>query len=369
MAVKSYNYNHPNTGTNCYYGTSGAPGCSTQTLYSVNEGSMETYSHPHPYVTGGNWLSSKRRSEPGVCNGSYTTDGWKTRREYDNYPIHSPVRNNPPSLAGGKTLNELLARSNPSRPLVSVPNFLFELKDLPSLARVAGRTLKQKGANAYLQYQYGFKPLMDDLASMLTFQDEVDKRLKKLDRLRRRGGFKFTDEIAKASYSTTHAVGNKGPYSITENRTGFARRWGQVSWVFTDLHPSPMNNSDRDRQLAFKAAAGLTVDAFTIWEALPWSWMIDWFGDIGDFLLAHRNIIGMRPGDCYTMTHTEARNVASFKLLPGRISNVTRGPSFEESIVKRRVKGAIVGPTVGMPFLTGFQFSILGALGLQRIKY
>jgi hypothetical protein len=327
---------------------------------------MDTISHPHPYVSGGPWDMQQRKAAPGITNGIAKVVGSSNYSLFSSYPYHKPPRNNPPGIVGGKTLNDLLARSNPSRPVVSLPNFLFELRELPSLVKKAGSNLTKRGADYYLRYNYGIAPLVNDVIGMITFAESVDKRLGQLRRWQQRGGFKFTDQLGSASYDEIVFAGNSSMYAIYHRRTGFKRQWAQVSWVPSSTIPT--TNYSQNRADAFKAVAGLTVDSYTVWEALPWSWLIDWFGDVGNFLLAHRNILGFRPGDCYVMTHSEASCVAEFRPRGNYSQRPTIGPSFERSIYKNRWKGSVMGPSASMPILSGWHFGILGALAIQRVK-
>jgi hypothetical protein len=140
-------------------------------------------------------------------------------------------------------------------------------------------------------------------------------------------------------------------------------------WV-PDFGPTKRPPSvDEIRHKAFRSAFGLEASLSTVWEALPWSWFIDWFSDLGDYCQAHRNAVGATPGQCFRMVHSESTTI--YTILsehPSLNPNITvSGPAMTRRTRKTRsVLSPAAFPSVSFPFLTGRQLGILGSLAVLR---
>jgi hypothetical protein len=177
---------------------------------------------------------------------------------------------------------------------------LFELGDLPKLIRVAGRgLLKLAGAN--LSYQFGWAPLIADIGTLLDFGNHHAKKAEEIRRLISKGGLRRNITLAERTGSIASAqVEIHSGISVLQQRSYYGKLWGSVRWV-PSLSPTSKNYTDQAQ--AFRAALGLGLEIATVWEALPWSWLIDYFTSIGDYLAAHRNIIPAHATRICTMQH------------------------------------------------------------------
>ncbi|UJQ85296.1 MAG: putative maturation protein [Alehxovirus faecivivens] len=258
---------------------------------------------------------------------------------------------------------KLLARTNPNRYGVQSLENLVDAKDLPKLLKLAGDTILKRGAGAYLTWEFGWKPLISDLKKVLDFQGQVDKKVNELHRLYQSGGLhrkmnlqRYTDtkddsQTIFSSFGTTLTVRRQ---AIVE-----AERWGSVRYLPTSLPPK---NERAYRQLAVRLVYGLDLSPSSVWEALPWTWLADWFGNVGDYLVRFNNLVPLVAStpcimERYTQTtiHTRSDNV----------TNITGGSSIAllEGLNRYLVAPGI---TASIPFLTDRQLSILGALFITK---
>lgn len=257
----------------------------------------------------------------------------------------------------------LLARTNPNRYDVALPVFIYELKDLPEMLRLAGNSILKKGAGQYLSWEFGWKPLIADLKRMLDFTGRVNKRITELHKLHSRGGLRRSMSLSQdtqESASTSTIESNLGVV-ISGRTTKFtkAERWGSVRWLPTALPPK---DESEYRRLALRAVYGLELSASNLWEAIPWSWLVDWFTDVGDFLVQYNNMIPVIPSTPCIMTRIETKVTIEPTNLP---SWLTGGSLIgTRSSKKRELVGA--GLTAALPFLTERQLSILGALFITK---
>lgn len=255
------------------------------------------------------------------------------------------------------------SRTNPSRPVVDLPIAIAELKDLPQLIRLAGRNVLQKAASANLSYQFGMAPLASDLAKLTTFQSFVSKRVERLTQLRDKG-LRSTINIGSYSNSKKEGVSlNSFGYGWSEeiHFSTTQRVWGHIRWAPNSDHSMPKTDAEM-RALAIKATLGLTVDASTVWELLPWSWLADWFSNVGDYFAAHRNIVPATPTAVQVMRETRVENTGPSKTWSDGQYN--SGVTYRLVSKSRRLASGSL--SAQLPFLDGRQLSILGSLAVLR---
>lgn len=292
-------------------------------------------------------------------------------------------------LATGKPSDSVLAtslraRTNPSREEVSIPNFLYELKDLPGMYKdimmfktrlrnlgkgspaASGRTI----ANYHLSLQMGWKPLISDLSKLLKFQASVDRRIAELNRLYSNRGLKRRCELFSFAGSMEEEIllSTALGLSVKARSTRLTKQtvWGTIRWIPTAV-PKDLRRPDLARK-ARKLVLGLDhrgIDATQAWNALPWSWLIDWFTNTGEFLHAYRNDVPAQPtGPCNIMTRTYTRQelvrTDSLKFWVGG-----EGVRHLTSLERAQSVGSL---SVTLPFINQRQWSILGALALQRLR-
>lgn len=278
-----------------------------------------------------------------------------------------------------------IARSNPSRPYISVPNFLFELKDLPGMIRdlgrlrIQGRNILTRGpqrihpkliANHYLSYQMGWKPLISDLQKLLSFQSLVDKKMRELENLYRNGGIQRRVRLPDWKYEYSEQdnsvlVESQAGVLIRCKRlkTSMIERWGTVRWYPTSLPDPRFSQADLQR-LARDLTFGMKgISAKQVWDAIPWTWLVGWFTNVDDFLQAHDNRIPLKHSEPCVMTHRLTRD--QFTRVPGQNLDFTGGEGVTWYETKERTtsSGSLAA---SIPFLNGRQFSILSALAIQR---
>lgn len=277
--------------------------------------------------------------------------------------------------SNGTLAAQTLARTNPSRPKVDLPVFAGELLDFPELFKIAGWSIfkRMKGrkppsvpeaaASLNLNYQFGWGPLADDLKKLLDFTDHVNKRADVIRRLRTKGLSRKVDLFSGATTTndTFTAQSGWGTVSATRAKSTTLRVWGHVKWSPTIDTPS---TEKAIIQKAREAALGLTFDPVTAWELIPFSWLADWCVNIGDFLMASRNIIPASPSIPRIMKHTRTEwavdrysGMASFQKSPCRAFLDTK---------QRDIASASL--SASLPYLSARQLSILGSIGILARK-
>nr|UJQ85483.1 MAG: hypothetical protein 1 [Leviviridae sp.] len=308
----------------------------------VQEGGLVNWANPNTFSS--SWFNAPMSQLQDAGGGFYNDQIWKG------------IPGEPTSL--GALATQLLAETNPSRPVVDIPTYLVELRDFPRLLRWEGNTLIRRAGSANLSYHFGWRPLLSDLSSLLDFQDIVATRYRELkafyDSGLRRKRLLWSG-ASPATHSGTYNSGDGFNYTGTHQLAQTARTWGSVEWYPTTLPP---RTEEALRSLARRAALGLTVDLSTFWNLMPWSWLIDWCSNVGDFLIARRNIVPAEPRNILIMRYRKVNGI--HEPTDGRVSR----HSFD---VEWKYRDQAT-PTLSahLPVLSARQLSILGSIGVTR---
>lgn len=290
-----------------------------------------------------------------------------------------------------------LARTNPNRPVVSLPLAIGELKDLPGLLKYVWKDLirnKQvkknfhnQVGNAYLAGIYGIAPMLSDALKLSDFTGHVDRRAKELKRLYSNGGLKrravlSTDSKDDSGYVYLDTITGNVIWGWRKQKT-VAQTWATVRWLPTSQPPTG-SSDEKYRKMARGLVLGLSSsfsrnslrngtaarndfwsDASDAWNLMPWSWMVDWFANTGDFLDAHRNTIPATSTKLNVMRQTGTDTYYTGINYP---SSVQVSPTYWARTTKERIPNPGVFLAANLPFLSGRQVSILGALQIQRLR-
>jgi hypothetical protein len=274
----------------------------------------------------------------------------------------APSFSNLPTVSALAT--KLLAETNPSRPDVDMPLFLYELKELPDLIRREGSTILKSVAESNLQLQFGWMPLLGDLRKILGFTKMADDRYKELIALRD-GGIrrKRTLESLQTSAELGSAAFHSQKVQLYANRTKVSKvnAWGYVEW-YPDSGFPQSNEELRDK--AWRLSQGVEgLSWSTAWNAMPWSWMADWWANTGDFLAANRNHLPVKYRNLVIMR----QGYSETTIVPSGTQDWP--PGYRSTFVhelKTRTPATPALQLAGLPCFSARQFSILGSLAILR---
>lgn len=339
---------------------------------------FDTYSYELEPCT---WTATVEQSLPGseeLYDYQYFTSG-----SCVTFPSYSPQESDV------EFITRAVAGTNPSKADFDAPVFLAELRDVPSLLKTAGETISKYGANEFLKWQYGWRPLVKDLQKFMNVSSRLHRRVSMLKNLKEQGiivrKYKPPNRFERvivpygpSDYWPSHIVpGHEDMCPVYMDAYISIERWASVHWKADN--PSGLPDTDDERmRLAMRAAYGGTIDGSTLWEAMPWSWLIDWNTNMSEFLASERNVIGASPVKNCLMKTTQI--ISSFHVgastnpLPEGFKNlsVSSVPGKETSIRKERLidlePSAVVTGEITMINSDVFKQSILGALSIQRLQ-
>lgn len=285
-----------------------------------------------------------------------------------------------PARSDGVDATTALSRTNPNRSSIDSLVSMYELRELPALVKdVGGQRLEilwknipkskfkfmKRAAQINLIVQFGIAPIIGDVSKLLQFTSLVDQRVKELDKLRTRG-LRRTVTISKDSVTqdfpsnTVHSSVVTLGCGIRKVTTRTVR--GHVRWYPQDN----LKLSDSDmRSVAARIVAGGVIDASTLWEALPWTWLIDYFSNVGDVLAASRNIVPVVHDPPVIMVET-ITEISSYNESTASSGKVSFTP-IRNKVITRTRRTAVPTLEAHMPLLTEKQMSILGSLAVTRL--
>lgn len=255
---------------------------------------------------------------------------------------------------------DCLAKTNPNREEVSVPLFLYEIREIPSLIKSFGDSWIRRTADANLRFEFGIKPMISDIVKFASFSSMFHKRMNEIKRLNERG---LRRTIHHGSWSESqHYSGNLHSNGATflgkpMTKTTTAEKWSYVKWTpdrdTLDMDPSEM------MWKVLRVVYGLTIDSQFLWNAIPWSWLVDWGANMGDYLASRRNLIGASPSPVEVMTHTVTQT--SFGSHKDGTATLSPGNVLYETKVRRRSSPSL---QAHLPIMSARQYSILGSLAV-----
>lgn len=275
-----------------------------------------------------------------------------------------------PAAPSPQDTAKLLARSNPSRPVVDLPVFFAELRDLPSILK----SLRERGprwlAGINLSYQFGIQPLVNDLVGLLDLTTSIEKRKKELTKLLGAEGLRSRVSLGKTSHTSSEPTTVSSEFYTVKGVATLetsSERWGTTRWAMIPGKEETLNQRWIEEN-TYKVVLGLNPSLSQLWELLPWSWMIDYFSNVGDVIASTRNVVQARAGDSWVMMTNRAKLTHTPSQFPSNMNGSYTGVSSCERILKYRApaEGNII--YANLPFLTVSQTSIIASLFITRHK-
>lgn len=140
----------------------------------------------------------------------------------------------------------------------------------------------------HLNYNFGWKPFVSDIRKCWRGMETFEERL---DRFTRDAG----KELRKRFRDSPRRVHDEvvGPLA-----SGYGNRYRvRELWDFEEQHASafdfsyliPQYSNEELRWRALADSLGLKVTPSQFWTVMPWSFVVDWFVDVGGFLESYEN--------------------------------------------------------------------------------
>lgn len=261
---------------------------------------------------------------------------------------------------------ELLAATNPWRYEFSIPVAIKELADMGALFKLAAKTFAGFAGGAYLNYKFGWQQFVRDLKTLGDITTAIERRIKELKSLERRGGLRRkvhlrskssdylnTNSLLQSAWGVTIRAEVRGRYQCQTH--------GTVRWRF-----SPGYDQDLDKLQTFNSAVRKVfdleaLDSQTVWNLIPFSWLADYFVNMSAYLGAHAGGGTIEPYDICIVRKCKSRFRQQVFQKPTTIT-LSGGGRYGRDLYERDVVtlSSLAFPSVGL--LNRHQLLIIAAL-------
>lgn len=307
--------------------------------------------------------------------------------------ITTGVRLSPLSTSTAEAnAGKMMRRYRPTKPVFDLTRFIGELKDTPSLFTrgnyIPGSPFDVGGG--YLNYQFGISPSISDIQkgaeAIVKSHDIVTNFVREsARRVHRQGSITLSDTTISGE-SNTHAGAQSltvGPFIVSQALGAPSATFGgpryryylnirRVQRMFSTFEyfvgdPDGYTTRMDDYLSKAKKVLGGGATLPVAYQLTPFSWMLDWFYDIGGLLsyqqdVADNGIVQIRGG--YVIEDQYHGSVGMFSR-PGFYSG--GGTMLYTERVQTRSAGSpySMSPTWSMD---PYKWAIVGALGLLKAK-
>lgn len=225
-----------------------------------------------------------------------------------------------------------------------------------------GKTAKsaQKAmAGAWLEHRYGWSPLMMDVESIC--KEVRQKNLRALDRRRL-----VVREGQSASAKSTKSFSDAIPYYWDQGARGTAVTVKTVRCSAGVIYD--VASQDALENLTRVTGTRLRDLPATLWEITPYSFVVDWFSNVGTWIQAVTPVPGVTIRDSWLTKVTEVVRTVNGTMIPhnpnppdrlGRDYTGSFGSSTRTSLTYERIPRPAVA---NLPVLTGKPLSVLHSL-------
>lgn len=268
-------------------------------------------------------------------------------------------------------------RFKPKLSKVGLGQFIAELRDAPSLLRMRLKRFKDLGSD-YLNVQFGWKPFLSDLrrwyASLLKLDQQLDALQKRNGKWIRRGGTLYeesdtsVDSACSLTFSDFCLVDGLKRTVHSHEKAWFV---GSFRYYIPGLTDGSWGKLRKARKLW-----GLEVTPSLCWELLPWSWLADWFSNVGSVISNYDSITFDHMAAKYayvmlqrtTTINCEAHVTGRLILDRKEVRTSKTAKTTIEYGTKARSEASPFGFGLELGTFSSFQISILAALGISRLR-
>lgn len=271
-------------------------------------------------------------------------------------------------------------RFKPNKPSVSLSVSIAELRDLPAMLHYKSYQHLNAGKH-FLSAQFGWIPFVKDIISMYETYRDIDKVITRITRnngkwMKRSGTFE--DVNHQITYDGPPTGGNWGFFPgprtdmIDMYRSGYTgvETHAIRSW-FTGKFKHYVEGIDsrllepQFKRNFIRKLYGFSLTPSDLYQAMPWSWLIDYFSNLGDVIdNINAGVVDTVAKDAWVMSSRITRvTQTSYAAVYGypEISGV----ATLEHVSKARNVCNPFGLSLSSSELSGRQLAVLAALGIS----
>lgn len=290
-----------------------------------------------------------------------------------------------PFQDGSHRAAEAYAKMKPTEPVFSAMNSVFELRDLPGLLKHKFEETGLRGmSNAHVAMQFGLLPTLMDAVNLVLAQKQAQEKMAQLLRdngrpVRRRINLADTSEEVSSFSGEDWGWIQPGlntyfwraPPTATWKLVKSDKIWASARFRYW-LPEGPRDIKYKRKLL--QALYGVQYPSpAQLYNMVPWSWLIDWFSNLGYVIENLDNGVADRlAADYFYVMRTEELRVTKTHNIHLYAGVDHKPASYQATstafrVNKTRLRGDPFGFATNQEDLNATQVSILGALGLSRL--
>jgi len=215
----------------------------------------------------------------------------------------------------------------------SIANFLMEFRqslDLVNILKLKLSSLSKQGSDKFLAYNFGIKPLIGDIEAIYDIVHNMNRRIDKWN----------AGILAGVKTYNTHITMSKEVFTYSDHvsLTHYSYLENHISGSFEVVvkghcYFTPQLISKVDVSNLLWEFTGLDSPLGIIWEAIPYSFLIDWLFKVGDVLEAFEaqpSILRINAEVFGYSVKVKGGSYNAFKLanIPHQYSNTTCPPGY-----------------------------------------
>jgi hypothetical protein len=197
-----------------------------------------------------------------------------------------------------------IARTIPTNPVVSLATFFGELREgFPKaigsdLFRLRPKTAFKRGSKEYLNWEFGWKPMIADLKKWIFAARHGDKLWDQFKRdsgrrVRRDYYFPVSKTVTETSHSGSPLPamalpglwqGGNSTFPYTRRETITRQQWFSGAFTYYADVDLDTEKTWKGHLQRLQKLYGVKITPDVIWNLAPWSWMVDWFTNTGDVI-------------------------------------------------------------------------------------
>lgn len=283
-------------------------------------------------------------------------------------------------------VTQAITQANPNAPHTDLSVFLFELREFPRMLfdlkkLLRGEVSPRDVPGGHLAVEFGWKPFLSDMNTLFNVAQAINDRYYYLKGLKDKGKKRFRRTLYENSYiptSYSHTMSYSDTYTTYMSEIIVHAEYnltvsGEIPFSpFYGTKPAalPALLSNPDASAFVYGLRSPQLDS--VWNAIPWTFLIDWFTNIGDVLESNR------PGLIWDVNHMWLTSDSKVK---AKVESVDSRPGITHRYhgsgsYRYRARRFYLNPQARFeinPAFTRRQFALLGSLltagAMRRSRY
>lgn len=270
-----------------------------------------------------------------------------------------------------------IARSIPDVPKFSLFRFIGEIRE--GLPKVPLKTLAEQRkfralGGEYLNVQFGLLPTASDVQKLIEqladpkLRAAIHHQMGEEHRVRKtidKGVTTSSRDLTGTEMTVMPSSFSSGINGKVTLRTEY-KIWSSVSFVYFQVNLLKGLLAELDDKLG---GLGVVPELIDVWNLIPWSWFVDWFTNFNHVItnLSYLGRDGLVLQRGYIMaTFRDVETSTQYRSFMGTPISTTGTRTFER---KYRVRASPFGFGLTWKDFDPFQMSIIGALGVSRLRF